>query len=94
MSIEAVTEAIQENIAGFNPQTRDEFDQFLKGLPAIFTELGAAFAAVAEKVTDRHVHSTVIDALRELGAVAGSLADHADQVYQAHTSAHEMWLND
>jgi hypothetical protein len=92
--IDAVTEAVRDHIASFDPQTRAELDGFFKGLPDMFSELGQALAHAGENLTNEHVHHDVVDALRELGGVVAGISQHAEDVYSSHAARHALWLED
>ncbi len=92
--IQAVTEAAQTHIAGFQPTSRGELHDFFTDLPEMFRTLGTSLSQAAEHLSGEHVHAAVIDMLRELGGVAGGVADQAEQTYAAHTQQHDLWLTD
>ena len=92
--IDAVTDAVQEQIAQFHPTGRDHLDRFTTGLPSMIRGLGDALAKAADNMTDDHVHPAVLDMFRELGAVIRGSADTAEATVESHKREHQMWLND
>lgn len=92
--IESVTEAVGTHIAGFRPGSRSDVEQFFGGLPGMLRELGRALDSAAGNMEDMHIHSAVIDMLRELGHVVSGTADSAEQTYAKHAAQHELWLTD
>jgi hypothetical protein len=92
--IDAVTDAIHEQIATFRPTGRDHLDNFTTGLPGMVRDLGNALTSAADNMTDDHVHPQVLAMFRELGAVIRGTADAADATVESHKREHQMWLND
>jgi hypothetical protein len=93
--VQAVSEAATQQIGGFHPQSKSDLEAFFRGLPDLFREgLGGSLHRAAENMSTEHVHPAVIEAIHELGQVAAGVADHAEQVFAAHSSRHEIWLNE
>lgn len=92
--IEAAKESISEQIAGFQPQSRDDVHQFFTGLPDLIRTLGQALGSAADNMADEHIHASVLDSLHELAAAIGGMADTADDTVSSHLSNHSLWLDD
>jgi hypothetical protein len=93
-AIDAVIEQVQQQLAGFRPQSRSEADAFFKALPDLFTELGSALHAAASGMEEDPIQAPVVEALHELASAAGGLHDPAETVAATHSKQHDMWLTD
>jgi hypothetical protein len=93
-NLEAVTDAVRTHIAGFKPAGRHDAETFFGGLSELVREFGTALNAAAENMSDQHIHSDVLDALREAGRVISSVSDRTDDVFATHVQRHEVWRND
>jgi hypothetical protein len=91
---QAVSEAFQQNIGGFTPQTRSEVHGFFTGLADMYREGGKSLQMAADRMTTEHIHPSVIEGLRELGGITAALADHGEALAALHHSQHEVWLED
>jgi hypothetical protein len=93
--VQAVTEAAQQQIGGFHPQSKSDLHAFFSALPDLLREgLGRSLHQAAENMSSEHVHPSVIESLHELGTVVEGIAGHAEEVMAAHLSRHEIWLNE
>lgn len=94
LGITAVTEAVREHIAGFEPENASEIGGWLAGLDSLFTELGAGLVNVAERLGGEHpVDQSVVEHLQQMGAHALTLADYGTQTHALFRAAHEADLN-
>jgi len=93
-NLEAVTEAVDQQIAGFHPENRNQVDAFFAGLADMHRNIGKALQRAADNCEDEHIHKAVIEALREHGQVESGVGDHAERSYQAHLAQHRVWLED
>jgi len=92
-SVEAVIEAIHEQIAGFHPGSGEELDRFIADLTQIPRELASAIGTTAESWHDEHIHPSVIEATKEYAGALGSTADAGDEAFSEHRAQHGFWLN-
>jgi hypothetical protein len=93
-SVQAVIDAIEEHIGGFDPQSRSELHGFFSDLPRVYRTLGSSLITASKHMTNRHVHADVLNMLEELGGVSDGVGEHADTTYTTHAKAHELWLTD
>lgn len=87
--IEAVTEAIDAHIGGFEPESGEDLDHFLAGLPGLYQSMGAALQRLADRFGDElPVHPAVRDHIGEMAATTAGLSEFADEAYRIHRTAH------
>jgi hypothetical protein len=91
--VDAATEAIDQHIGGYEPQTPTDLGMFLQALPQLFESLGTALSHVADTLGDQFpVEPALPEQLREIGASAAGLADQATEAHSVHRNAHEKEL--
>jgi len=88
--IEAAAEAVTQYIGGFHPETPEELDLFLGGLPAYFSAAADAFRSVADTLSDQFpIENVVPERLREIAATIGGMSDFAAEARAVHRAAHD-----
>jgi hypothetical protein len=92
--IDAVVDTIQEQIAGFKPASREEFDTFMQRLGEIPATMKTSLMSMVDGWEGEHIHHNVKDQLREHAQAYGGLGDTADEAYLQHSHDHSLWLND
>ena len=90
-TLEPLTEAIHEHLAGWRPENHQDANEFFKtGLPSMFEALGAALSSLSESLaSERPLDPAVTDTINEMGSVTGSYADVARELGPLYDSAHE-----
>jgi hypothetical protein len=92
--LQAVIEAIDQEIGGFTPEGRDQTHQFFTGLPEVYSALGSALHKAADNMDGEHIHDSVIESTHELGTTTSGIADTAEDTYSEHVKRHDIWLKD
>jgi hypothetical protein len=92
--IDAVVEEIHNQIAGFTPTSRSEFDEFMRRLGEIPAAMKTSLLAAADNWDGEHIHHNVKEQVREHAQAYGGLGETADEAYVQHTHDHSLWLND
>lgn len=92
-SIDAATEAIDQHIGSWEPQTAVELDEFLSGLPRLVESMSTSLAQVADKLGEQFpVEASVTQMIREIAAHIGGMTDMAGEAHTVHRGAHEKEL--
>jgi hypothetical protein len=92
-NIEAATEAIDQHVGGFHPTTPTELGLFLQSLPDLFQSVGHSLDNIAGTLGEEFpVDPSLPERLREIGASAAGLADHAAEAHEVHRKSHEHEL--
>lgn len=90
LGVSAVTEAIREHVAGFQPQHMTQIAGFLAGLDEMFTSLGEALSVVAQRwANEEPVDAAVTEHLQQLAGHAGTLGEWARQTEALFRMAHD-----
>jgi len=92
-NIDAATEAIDQHIGGYQPANAIDLGEFLQHLPQLFESLGSSLSNVAGTLGEQFpIDPSLPERLREIGAAAAGLADHAAEAHSVHRNAHEKEL--
>jgi hypothetical protein len=87
-----VTEAIQEHLAGWSPDSADEALSGLRGITEVISSLRDALTAIRGTLEERPGMATTVASLNELAGHAGHLATLADEQTAAFKDEHKFWL--
>lgn len=86
---QALTEAIQQNIGGFEPKHALDVEAFLVGLNDTFSELSNSLATAAERLRgDFPIEASVTDLIDQMGVHAATLTEYAQEGHRVFRLAH------
>lgn len=87
---QALTEAIQAEIGGFEPKHATEVEAFIAGLTEPFTEFSNALSIVAERLSSEFpIDAAVADQLRQLAGHVATCGDWAQEAHRVFRLVHE-----
>lgn len=91
--IDAATEAIEQSIGGFQPESATELSQFLERLPELFASMTTSLVRVSDTLGEEFpVAPNVAEMLREGQSGLAALADHYEETYRTFRVEHEKEL--
>lgn len=82
---------VKQVIGGFQPDNRDQIEDFFRELPEFIRGVSEAIGQAASNMDGEHIHQAVIDATCELAQAVGGATDSADEVFQEHITQHKVW---
>lgn len=86
---QALTEAIQQNIGGFEPKHALDVEAFLVGLNETFSELSNSLSIAAERLRgDFPIEASVTDLIDQMGVHAATLGEYAQEGHRVFRLAH------
>lgn len=90
--VENAVEAVHA-MAGFVPENAGEQRDYFTHLPELFSEMGAALSAQADRLGADHPYAgRTTEQLTELSAIVAGLADHAAEMHATFESEFEPEL--
>ena len=92
-AVDAASDAIEENIGGFEPGNIGDLGSFLAGLPRLHEALASAYQRVADRFADDlPLDPAVAEHIRELASQAAAQQDYAAETLGLFRSLHEQEL--
>lgn len=89
--IDAVTEAIHTNLAGYTPANADELNEFILGLQKIPWAMIEALGSTADVWDGEFIPDEVVAYLREHLSDYQLAAESAETLYARHKPIHDYW---
>lgn len=92
-AIEAVSEAIDTHIGGFEPENVNDLRAFLGDLPGRYEREASALTRLADRLSDElPIHQDIAEVFRELAGKAAGDGDFAAELVRVFESRHESDL--
>lgn len=88
--LDAITEAIDSGIGGFEPENVDHLGAFLQSLPGVYEALTSGLNRLADRFGDElPLHPAVVEHIREMASSAAGLFEYSNEAYGIFRSSHE-----